>query len=127
MYMMTGWCNQISLYRLIKGVTSTVIRKKKKQKKIKIHTDGEVIHTVREQCMERGENSGKRILLRQQIWNQYLKTFYEIEKLDQKQKQIMEFCTSKSLTPPKRKGRFLVIEFLFLQKWSFIYTFKQCN
>lgn len=101
-----------------KGVTtSPAIRKTKKQKKIKkIQNDSPVAKTVKQELTECGENSGKRILLRQQIWNQYLKTFYEIEKLDQKQKQIMQFCTSKSLTPPKRKGRFLVIEFLFLQK-----------
>lgn len=92
--------------------SDSAIRKAKKAKKIKkFPSNSEVAAVVKEEFVESRckEILCKQIPSRQQIWNQYLKTFYEIEKLNQDQKQIMEFCLNKSLTPPKRKRRFLVI------------------
>lgn len=58
--------------------------------------------------MKNEKDTGKKIVLKQQIWNEYLKVFLQTERLNKKQKQIMEFCTNKSLTPPRRKLKFLV-------------------
>lgn len=87
---------------------STGIRKVKKVKNVKkIKNNDAVLETLKKDLHEQSATK-KPIPNRQLVWNSYLKTFSEVEKLNKKQKQIMDFCTNKSHTPPKRKRKFLV-------------------
>jgi putative NADH-flavin reductase len=88
---------------------SSGIRKAKKVKNVKkVKNNEAVLETLKKDLHEQNATK-KPILNRQLVWNAFLKTFAEVEKLNKKQRQIMEFCTNKSRTPPKRKRRFLVI------------------
>ena len=90
------------------------IQKAKRVKNVKkVKNNDAVLETLKKDLHE--QNSTKKPMPnRQLVWNAYLKTFSEVEKLNKKHKQIMEFCTNKSRTPPKRKRKFLVIILLAL-------------
>lgn len=94
--------------------TAAAIKKHKKPKKVKkIENNEQVAATVKKDFAESQSSSGEKLVSRQQRWNMYLIAFREHEKLPKKQRQIMEFCTNKSTTPPKRKIKFLVRLFFF--------------
>lgn len=70
----------------------------------------EIGETIKKELTELAGNqsTSKKCPLRQERWNSYLKVFLLHEKLNKKQKLIVEFCTNKGITPPRRKARFLV-------------------
>lgn len=84
------------------------IRKVIKLKNVKrVKNDDSILESLKQELREQNVLK-KPIPNRQLVWNAYLRTFCEVEKLNKKQKQIMDFCTNKSRTPPKRKRKFLV-------------------
>lgn len=78
----------------------------------KVENDSEVAEAVKKGFEESKKDGGSRIPQRQQTWHEYLKVFLASEKLNETQKLVMEFCTNKGLTPPRRKQKFLVLKII---------------
>lgn len=101
--------NKTQLGAHVSGVKSSGIKSKpKRAKKVKVDANTEVGEAIKKDLIDNQSVAPKKIPPRQERWNSYLKVFLEHEKLNKKQKLIMEFCTNKGLTPPRRRTKFLV-------------------
>ncbi|XP_065219586.1 uncharacterized protein LOC135845053 isoform X2 [Planococcus citri] len=92
----------------LQQVVNPGIKKTKKTEKVKVEPNTEVGESIKKELTTlAGNQSTSKCPLRQERWNSYLKVFLLHEKLNKKQRLIVEFCTTKGVTAPRRKAKFL--------------------
>lgn len=92
----------------IQQVASSGIKKQKKTKKVKVESNTEVGEAIKKELTENVAVVPNKMPLRQEKWRSFLQVFLQHEKLNKKQKLIITFCTTKGVTAPRRKKKFLV-------------------